>query len=182
MSTRQKFFALFLVITFMGMNCATYEKGAGINLDPGQKPGAKVIIQKIDGLQVRGELIAVKQNSLLLKQSESGADVTVVIRDIVVIKIVKKSKALLGAGIGFLISSSSLWILAYSGDTILGSAGFEDAIKYSLIYGIPGALLGGGVGAKIGTDKTIKFEGKSEAEIKNILENLRKKARVPDFQ
>ncbi|MGB6865507.1 MAG: hypothetical protein WBE11_07415 [Candidatus Aminicenantaceae bacterium] len=93
------------------MNCATYERGEGINLEPGQKPGAKVIIQKIDGQQFRGELIAVKQNSLLLKEYESGGDITVDVEDIAVIKIVKKSKALLGAGIGLLISSSSLLII-----------------------------------------------------------------------
>ena len=64
----KKLIALSLVIAFMGMNCATYEKGKGINLEPGQKPGAKVIIQKIDSQRIEGELIAVKENSLFLKR------------------------------------------------------------------------------------------------------------------
>lgn len=38
------------------------------------------------------------------------------------------------------------------------------------------------IGALISSNKTIKLEGKSEAEIKKILGDLSKKARVPDFQ
>jgi hypothetical protein len=37
-----------------------------------EKRGATLIIQKKDGQQVKGELIAVKENSLLLKEAESG--------------------------------------------------------------------------------------------------------------
>jgi hypothetical protein len=179
----KKLIALFLVITFMGMNCTTYERGEGINLETGQKPGAKVIIQKIDGQQARGELIAVKKNSLLLLESKSGVDCAVSVAEIKTITIGKKSKALPWAGLGFLISSASLSVLWYATDP----EGFADPegggpFVVALVFGIPGLLLGGGIGAYTGIDKTIKFEGKSEAEIQQILEDLRKEARVPDFQ
>ena len=49
---------------------------------------------------IKGELIAVKKNSLLLLES-NGADVSVDVADIKLIKIVKKSKVLIGGGIGF---------------------------------------------------------------------------------
>ena len=44
------------------------------------KPGADLLIVKLDGEQVRGELIAVKESSLLLL-SESGADVSVDVKE-----------------------------------------------------------------------------------------------------
>jgi len=49
----------------------------------GRKHGDELMIQKRDGLDVRGELIAVKQNSLLLLESDSSADVSVGISDTV---------------------------------------------------------------------------------------------------
>ena len=64
-----------------------------------KKHGTNLVIQKKDGRQISGELIAVKENSLLLLDSESGADVSVDIKDIKVIKM-KKSMTRLGMGIG----------------------------------------------------------------------------------
>jgi hypothetical protein len=80
---------------------------------------------------------------------------------------------LIGAGIGALIGS-----LMHKSNTF-------DVWSSEL-----GALAGAGAGAIIGmiiesfisSDKTIQFEGKSEVETREILEDLRKKARVPDFQ
>jgi hypothetical protein len=176
----KKLIALFLVVTFIGMNCATYEKG--INLEPGQKPGAKLIIQKKYYQEVKGELIAVKENSLLLKNSQTGADVSVDVKDIMEITIVKKSKLLEGGLIGLLLGG----VIGF----IIGSPqGDEVFISKSLAGGI-GAAIGGGTGALIGAsigsivkgDKTIQIEGKSDLEIKWHLEKLRKKAQVPNFQ
>jgi len=156
----KKFIALFLVTAFMVMNCAVYKRGEGINLKPGQKPGVKLVIQKTDDQQVRGELISVKENSLLLMESESGADVSIDIVNIKVVKIVKKSKAWQGAGIGALLG------IMYTKKETGGDF----------------VLIGAAIGALIGTDKTIKIEGKSDTEIKKALEKLRKKARIRDFQ
>ena len=60
-----------------------------------EKKGVDLILKKKNGQQVRGELIAVKKDSLLLLDREQGADVTVMIEDINSIKIEKKSKAFL---------------------------------------------------------------------------------------
>lgn len=192
----RRFIALFLVISFLGMNCATYERGEGLSLEPGQKPGAKLVIQKKDGQQLRGELITVKQNSLLLKESESGVDVSSDIWDIETVIIEKKSKALLGVGVGFALGAATGTLIGYSmGDTdgastslgagmltqLLGSAEFK-AICTGLVGGILGAIIGGIIGSRSGTDERIQIEGKSDSEIKKILEDLRKKARVPNFQ
>ncbi len=56
-----------------------------------QKHGTKLIVQKRDGQEIRGELIAVKHNSLLLLEYESAAEVSIEIIDIKVIKVIKKS-------------------------------------------------------------------------------------------
>ena len=181
----KKLIALVLVITFIGMNCATYEKGEGINLEPGQKPGAKLVIQKKDGEQIRGELIAVKKDSLLLKDSQTGADVAVDITETETIKIVRKSKAGKGALYGGLIT----FFIGYGIGVFMDEEGGDDdipapltAIIFGAIVAPIGILLGAFIGIYAGTDKTIQIKGKSEAEIKSILDDLRKKAKVPDFQ
>ena len=70
-------------------------------------------------------------------------------------------------------------------DSELGSdpeGGLGANIVSGLLGGIGGLLLGAIAGLALIPDKKIQFEGKSDTEIKNTLEELRKKARVPDFQ
>jgi len=97
----EKYLALFLVVSFLGMNCTSTHLEKGINIKPSQKQGAEILVKMMDGQAVRGELITVKKNSLLLLSS-IGADMSFDIRNISTVIIVKKSKALQGAGVGFL--------------------------------------------------------------------------------
>jgi hypothetical protein len=88
-----------------------------------------------------------------------------------------------GAGLGFLISAVSLSVLAWATDEEF----FSDPegggpLVLDLFFGIPGLLVGTVVGAIVGTDKTIQIEGKSDSEIKEALDYLGTKARVPDYQ
>jgi hypothetical protein len=181
----KRLIALFLVISFLGLNCAKHELGEGISLEPGQKPGAKLVVQKKDGQKVKGELITVKQNSLLLKESESGEDVTAGVDDIKMITIVKESKTLTGVGLGFLAGATVGAIIGYVVDEAIGKGDLIWGPEHSaLLGGAIGGLVGGISGGIIGANrsKTIQIEGKSSMEIKGILEDLRKKARVPDFK
>jgi hypothetical protein len=141
------------------------------NLAAQDRRGAELVIQKLDRQRIEGELIAVRQNSLLLL-SFDGTDVSVDIKDINVIIIVKKSQARMGAIGGFLIG------VAVGG--YFGSRAEELKDKFSAIsWGmIVGAIYGVGLGVVLGTDKTIKIEGKSDAEIKKVLEKLRRQARI----
>ena len=185
----KKFVFLFLVFSILTLS---------IPLTAKEKKGADLIIQKTDGTQVRGELIAVKQNSLVLMERDSGADVTVDIKDVNIIKIVKKSKTLAWGGIG-LVSGAVIGVLGgyLSGDDYtIGATGFahtwpgpppgpplsytadEKALISGIACGIIGGALGGIGGAFAGADKTIQIEGKSDSEIQEILEKLRKQARV----
>jgi hypothetical protein len=133
-----------------------------------------------------------------LLDRESGADVSVDIGDIIAITIVKKSKLKSGIVLGFLIggiigalapspeatearkASESL----VAGPKAVGAA-LEKPLKsveMIVIFGSIGMIVGGSMGAAAGTDKAIQAEGKSETEIKEILEKLRKKARVRNIQ
>jgi len=169
----QKFIALFLVFSLLALSGNLFAK---------ERRGAKLIIAKKDAQQVEGELITVKPNSLLLLDAE-GKDVSVDIADIKVIRIVKKSKVWTGAGLGFLICGGSVAMYNH----LFFKENHESDLKHiftaflGLIGGAAGALGGGFIGASAGKDKTIQIEGRPDLEIRETLEYLRKKARVPDY-
>lgn len=152
-----------------------------------EKLGAEVIIETKDGELIEGELIAVKRESLLLK-SHLEEDMPVQIHDVVRIRIVNKSYALLGLGLGsvtgvllgLVVSSSELRSVGLGINTI----GFGKGIGPDLSAfggGIIGGVIGLGLGVFAGIDENIHLEGKSESEIEDILEKLSKKARMPNY-
>ncbi len=165
----KKFISLFLVFSLLALSVNLYAK---------ERRGAKLIITKKDGQQVQGELITVKPNSLLLLNTE-GKDVSVGIADIKVIRIVKKSKALLAAGLGFLIGAAV-------GAAVGGSleAGWvEMGIEISaLMGGFAFAIVAGFIVSSRGKDKIIQIEGMSNLEIRETLDKLRKKARIRKYK
>ena len=174
----KKFIALFLAISFLLMNCGPLNRGVRVGLEPNQKPGVLLVIQQKDGDLVGGELIAVKENSLLLLERDSGADVTIDIKDIRVIKIIKKSKA----GVGLLAGGA---IGAFFGYLTKAPKTESEGLFFpwnATGGGILGGLLGLVTGAVAGTDETIQIEAMPDSEIQKILEKLRKKARVTNFQ
>jgi hypothetical protein len=148
-----------------------------------EKKGAELVIEKKDSWYERGELIAVKQDSLLLLDS-AGTDVSVDIGNIKTIKITKNSKAVLGAGIGFLIGAA-IGVSALASENSKSQGGWfsiEFPSYYGAVLGLPTALVGAIIGAAAGSDETIQIEGKSDSDIKKILEDLSNKARVTHFQ
>jgi hypothetical protein len=171
----KKFIALFLIFSVLTLSGSIFAK---------EKTGADLIIQKTDGTQVRGELIAVKKNSLLLLERYSGSDVSVDISDIQGI-IMKKSRLLLGASLGFLTGVGLGALGTEIGWDIWSWAPKDTKTKYRIMawVGAICGLLGALIGTAIANDSEVfEFERKSDPEIHEILESLRKKARVPDFQ
>jgi hypothetical protein len=173
----KKFITLLLVFSIINIGCATISQDHA-KIAP-QKKGADLTIQKADGTQIRGWLIAVKENSLLLMERDSGADVTVDVKDVGVIKIGRKSKLLKVIGIG--IASCIVGIYG----TIIWADVFgppELAEQGPIAFGLAAWLIGTIAGASlVKKNKTIKIEGKSDSEIQEILEKLRKKARIKNF-
>jgi len=170
---RNKLVSLFLVFSLMMLSANLYAK---------ERRGAKLIVTKTDGQLIKGELIAVKPNSLLLLDTE-GKDVSIDIGDVRVIRIVKKSKVLQGLGIGLLIGGGS-GILLLGATESAGAEGFGGLGGAVIaLFGIVGALLIGGViGLSAGKDEAIPIEGKPPAFIEFNLEKLRKKARIRDYK
>ena len=179
MKKDKKFIALFLVFSLMMLS---------VNLDAKERRGAKLIITKKDGQQIQGELITVKPNSLLLLDSGTGADESVDIKDIAVITIAKKSKALVGATCGAFaggcIGAVVVPLTGKPAPVIFSSMAAEKkTILEGLFFGfIIGAVCGGLIGTDEGTDKKILIEGMSDLEIKEALDKLRKKARIRDYR
>jgi hypothetical protein len=169
----KKFMALLLVFSLLTLSGNLFAK---------EGKGAELIIQKKDETQVRGELIVVKENLLLLLERESGADKSVDLREIEVITIKKKFGVLQGAGLGLILGMGV-------GAAVGGSMEVEGfGYGFSTAYGAGiGAFIGLISGISIGqvlpgSDETIRIGGKSEAEIQETLEKLRRKARVKNFQ
>ena len=175
----KKFTALLLIFSLMAISCATITSPRMERKFPERKQGA-IIITKKNGYQTEGELIAVKQNSLLLL-SITGRDVSVDIEDIKVVTIVKKSKAGLGAGIGFLICGGVGALIGSKSQLTEG-----DELMWALIFGgfagLGGFVIGAFGGAMLGTDEKIQIEGMTDSEIREALDKLRKKARIRDYK
>ncbi len=157
----KKFVSLFLVFSVFALSMPLSSK---------EKKGADLIIQRTDGTQVRGELIAVKGNSLFLLERDSRGDVSVELSDIERIRIVKKAMTVGivgGLGAGFMIGAAE------------AKGGMGSAVGGGMMLGV---VIGALVGAVAGTDKKIQLEGKSASEIQEILETLRKKVRIKNAQ
>jgi hypothetical protein len=150
-----------------------------------ERKGADVIIQRVDGIRVKGELIAVKQESILLLTKDLGIDMTIDLRDIRVIKIVRGSYALAGGIIGLIIGGVIGYHIGYrylEDDFLFGSYKSLTGVFGAAIGGVLCAFIGTGIGFAVRVDETIQIEGKSDAAIQAIMKNLRKKARIPDYQ
>jgi hypothetical protein len=149
-----------------------------------EKEGAKLIVTKIDGTDVKGELIAVKKNSILLYGSSSGKDESISLEDINTLEIVKFSGLFCGAGLGVALGAIGGGAMGIKSDD--RKYGVFSDIGNTVRGGAIGALIGGFIGAMIGYSisgsKTFQIKGKSQEEISAVLEKLRSQARVSNYQ
>ena len=136
------------------------------------KKGAEVVVTLKDGHYAAGELIAVKPDGLLIYD---GKDLSVGLADIRSVKVVRKSKALLGLGCGLLAGVAASAIYRSNADDILEAL---DMMGAAVVFIGGGSAVGLGAGALAGKDKVLAFEGKSELESKKALSFLRRHARV----
>ncbi len=168
--TSKKFISLFLVFSLMMLSVHLYAK---------ERRGAKLIITKLDGQLIKGELIVVKPNSLLLLDTE-GKDVSVGIEDIKVI-IVKKSQVVEGAFAGLVGGALNIALFG-----LIFKANVGETLSVIVRRGWPwlavGAIIGAILGALIKKSKKIKIEGMTDSEIQETLDKLRKKARIRDYR
>jgi len=152
-----------------------------------ERRGANISVVQKDGPQIDGELIAVRQSSLLVLGAYSGRDFVIDVQNIKYVKIIKKSYFWpgvgLGLGAGLLISWATLDPHSNPGGDWMGGMGaaIERAeIAIGTTFAL--ALVGGLFGAEAGKDRVIEMEGISTQEIGDVLEKLRRKARVTNAQ
>ncbi len=170
-----KALSLLLVIPLLGFSQ---------NLIAAERQGAMLSVQMKDGHQENGELIAVKPSSLLLLDSASGSDLSIEVSDISAVRVVKKSKAKRGLGVGALAGAAlgaAIGAFVWESDDILPSR-TKRAIVTGALFAVPVGLLGLIVGATKGADIKIPFEGRSDLQIQSSLRELRYIARIPDFK
>ncbi len=118
----------------------------------------------------------------MLLDSRTGADVSVEIGEISVIKIIKKSKAWAIGVAGFFVGAAcgiGCGSVIDRVDEVDISVGVPFAL--AAIFGAMGAVHGAILGAYLGKDKNIRMEGKSTPEIKAVMEKLRGQARIRDL-
>jgi len=149
--------------------------------------GAQLQIVKLDGDVIDGELLQVKENSLLLMTSGSGTGVEININEITKIKIKRKSKFGKGVFKGFLIGGGlgATLILTSRGNSKGEKEGHYNinldgsgiATLSALSLAALGSVCGGIVGILSGNYKDLQVNGKSPNEIKMIMKKMNKKAR-----
>ena len=154
------------------------------SLDAGTKRGAEIVVQKSDGNQIHGELIAVKKTSLLLLERDSGADVSVDVKEVEIVHVLKGPKTGLGAISGLLVGGV-VGVAATGKSKDCGqcpSSSTRNIIGGALVGGV-GALIGALIGASSGRgNEIIILKGLPQEEIDRKMEEMRTKARIKNLR
>ena len=96
-----------------------------------KKKGAQLVIDKQDGQVIEGELLRVKDNTLLVMTSAAETGVTIDINEIIKIRIKKKPGAVKGALIGGLLvggAGGGLVYMVVAADGLGGGTGWDDRL------------------------------------------------------
>jgi hypothetical protein len=143
------------------------------------KRGSDLVVTRLDGSQVSGELIAVKPDSLLLYLPYQGREESVDKADIRSIRIRRKSGAGKGAlygGLGGL--GTGILLGSIFGRIDEFNSGAATAAGIGLSMGIMGALGGLVLGSLRGVDVDQTVAGRPEETVAEYYHQLQKHARV----
>jgi hypothetical protein len=149
-----------------------------------ERRGAQVVVTNLDGTAVSGELLAVKDDTLVILDGSTSGGVTAGLKDVRNVRIVKRSRLLARMGKGFLIGGgvgAGLGALSYdesrSGWFYPDSRG-QGALWGGAAGGVCGALLGLVVGAAAGADVIVWVDTGDAAGISRAAFALHRWARV----
>ncbi len=121
--------------------------------------GATLVVTRLDGTQVSGELISVKPDTLLLL-TPGAADLSVPLTDIRTVRIVRRSKAgtfgLIGGAAGFVGMGG--FVLAVADEDVVDSKAGA-ALLYGLLAGAAVAAVGAVAGMAMGADSVFTVAG-----------------------
>jgi hypothetical protein len=147
----------------------------GLPLAAGERRGATVEVTMTDGRLVKGELLSVKGDALLLYIQGSDRGERLDLQQVDKVRLLRKSKFLRGLGIGLL---AGLALSEYS----YGIAGNDEELSGLIYFVLPPqtALVGGICGALSSRSKTIYLAGESTASVETGLGWLKLHAREQD--
>jgi hypothetical protein len=155
-----------LVMTFLGLPLPAL-KG---------KKGANVEVIMADGRVVRGELLAVKSDVLLVYDPNSSQGKSIDLQQAVQVNVLRKGKSLSGLCVGLEVGLGlSLYGFIKSGQHENSGLIFCTVLPVT-------ALIGGIVGALAGTPVKFRLAGESSEMVRQDLEELRRYAREPDLE
>jgi len=149
-----------------------------------ERRGAEILITEKDGTQVSGELVAVKRDSLLLLTAgpTAGMDLTVALKDIQQVRIVKKSKVGKGLLYGLIIGGGGGAAAGFlSGDDPDGFVSFsasDKAALFGIFFGGLGLVIGGIAGGLSGADEVLSVGEIPESGLPWIQAQLAESARL----
>lgn len=129
--------------------------------------GAEVVVQRTDGTFIAGELLAVQGRTLVVSDRVSARDVTIGLEDVRAIRIVKESKVLKKAALGFLYAGLPVGALGF-----IGGGSIKDRIPAIAVFGAAGALYAGLRAVAKGADETAILEGRSREKADFTLKKL----------
>ncbi|MCJ7526014.1 MAG: hypothetical protein MUP71_12455 [Candidatus Aminicenantes bacterium] len=157
--------AIFLIMFFMQLPLQASR----------ERMGATVVVTMTDGRVVKGELLSVRDDALLLYIQSSDRGERLELMQVEKVKLLKKSKFLLGLGIGLLVG---LALSEYS----YGIAGNDEELSGLIYFVLPPqtGLLGGICGVLAGISRVVYLAGESTASMQKNLGWLKLHAREQD--
>ncbi len=136
-----------------------------------ERRGADVVVTRLDGSRVEGELMAVKADSLLVL-SKAGGDESLALSEVKAVKIMRRSHAATYALVGFL--AGAVPGVIYGDDPDMQSG----ELKWGAAFGGIGAAAGLALSQLLGTDITFPIAGLPDAQVNEHLDRLRSYSRV----
>lgn len=152
-----------------------------------EKRGAEVVIRMVSSQESKGELIAVKAESLVLKEAESGAALSLKISEISSVTVVHKPQTLKwgllsAATCGIAFPAAKYFFFAKEEAStvseMFSKTAFEDLGLMALIGVGVGALAGAIIGSSKGQEEVFPLEGNPAMRVV-YLQRLRHLARMP---
>ena len=175
--TEKKIFAI-LFISTLAFLLASVPASA-----KNRKAGARIKVDLTDGRSVEGELLTVKAQSFIVANPTTMTTDEVAVGEIGRIRVMKKSKAFAGAGIGFIsgaLSGAALGLISGndSGGIIRFTAGQKAGIG-ALALGAVGAVVGIIVHGFSGLGQNIDWANMAQGDREHVLRKLRAMSRFP---
>jgi hypothetical protein len=140
-----------------------------------ERRGSTVVVTLADGSRVEGELLAVKEEVLLVYDKKAAQGKSIDLRQVTQVKLLKKSKILAGVGIGLALGILGGFVINKT------SGGDQEMAGLFYVYYLPQTALAGGIiGAVLSKPAYFDFAGVQLSNMWQDLRSLKQYARESD--